>query len=1004
MKKRKLSVLSLTKNVAVILFWSLRIFLFLSFLVGSVSAIPTNEQSDTIKERDYSSSSIVSDIPPSDIGVALRDNSFPSSSIQYLDNSQLVPNLDLLREKGLIDKISVDQIRELSPRDISKIINVLSSSQKGVLSQSQLSYGDNLQKAGELSDLDKNAREGALSVKGFDSKDWNSGSVEMVGDEVVLLDVKFDSEGFVKFKNPLSNGIVSNPYDFKDTDGDGLTDSFELLNGLNPNNPDTDGDGLFDGEEVLLYGTNATKISTYPVVGTDPVYVSWIQNNSSLVSGDMGTAIKVLGLKNGNIFRDRDSDGISDIVEYQNGYDYTKPDTDTDGMDDGFEIVRNQNPLNVHDLREHKADASCTDCFIELNAMKGSALVIDLKDKEKLRLELDNVNVTIKGNSDNPSVHFLGESDTVIVLKKVATGYEKTGSSSLVTFNGQDFTETVTGSGILNFDSLNGFQFFSVSNSGSYSKVFSDSWCLNVYCPDFLNPAQSFRLTFSKPTNFSLSSEFQSKEYFINNVLSLEGKSSYERYLFSYDSSQIVPIKKGLNNAIFDDGKVQVFNTPQETFSKKVKTISSEEKEYLTGSYFELSYYNITKKFMPVLSLQDGASAKIYTTNDDVKVNISVSGDYTAFYNDVTIEKKGKEHTAEWSLGSPVIATLHDDILTFSNGTKILTTGKSSFVSLFDGSENKLKERMSVYSSRFADCRVFDPLLPGSKPMRLGISVLGLGIMSLVLSFRKKQFILERDATRSQNKNKSDGGRDERKFFIVTLLTWLFAIPRFIVTTAIRSCPVREPSSARLTMNVFSSKRSQISLFIIVGAILLMTFSALYLTFLYQPALPMFGEREQGLYNSCHQNGLECAYVLKGLNDGRLQGKTGSEVTTDSYIERASSQCYMNATTLIARDRRGSGNILESGKVTSTMSPDIKVETPDGSGWLGKSTQELQLNMKELKSIQEKMKSNKKISLTVLEGMNGKSTLYQTKTGTIIVLEESGSILRNQQYEFYVEG
>lgn len=36
-----------------------------------------------------------------------------------------------------------------------------------------------------------------------------------------------------------------------DTDGDGLTDSFELENSLNPQNPDCDSDGYVDGEEIL---------------------------------------------------------------------------------------------------------------------------------------------------------------------------------------------------------------------------------------------------------------------------------------------------------------------------------------------------------------------------------------------------------------------------------------------------------------------------------------------------------------------------------------------------------------------------------------------------------------------------------------------------------------------------------------------------------------------------------------------------------------------------------
>ena len=41
-----------------------------------------------------------------------------------------------------------------------------------------------------------------------------------------------------------------------DSDGDGLTDVYELQIGTDPYNPDTDGDGLTDGAEVLKHGTD----------------------------------------------------------------------------------------------------------------------------------------------------------------------------------------------------------------------------------------------------------------------------------------------------------------------------------------------------------------------------------------------------------------------------------------------------------------------------------------------------------------------------------------------------------------------------------------------------------------------------------------------------------------------------------------------------------------------------------------------------------------------------
>lgn len=47
-----------------------------------------------------------------------------------------------------------------------------------------------------------------------------------------------------------------------DTDGDGLIDSLELINGTDPESTDTDKDGLGDREEVKVYGTDALNADT----------------------------------------------------------------------------------------------------------------------------------------------------------------------------------------------------------------------------------------------------------------------------------------------------------------------------------------------------------------------------------------------------------------------------------------------------------------------------------------------------------------------------------------------------------------------------------------------------------------------------------------------------------------------------------------------------------------------------------------------------------------------
>ncbi|HMP89433.1 MAG TPA: OmpA family protein [Kiritimatiellia bacterium] len=93
-----------------------------------------------------------------------------------------------------------------------------------------------------------------------------------------------------------------------DSDGDGLSDAYEIQIGTNPFDPDTDGDGLTDGEEVLIYKT-------------DPLNP------------------------------DSDWDGLSDGAEVLiYGTDPLNPDTDGGGVMDGHEVIEDgTNPLDPSD-------------------------------------------------------------------------------------------------------------------------------------------------------------------------------------------------------------------------------------------------------------------------------------------------------------------------------------------------------------------------------------------------------------------------------------------------------------------------------------------------------------------------------------------------------------------------------------------------------------------------------------------------------------------------------
>ena len=120
-----------------------------------------------------------------------------------------------------------------------------------------------------------------------------------------------------------------------DTDSDGMPDSYEIANGLNPNNPlDAGQDSDFDGLTNLEEFNNGTKAL---VADTD---------GDGLSDGE---EVTVLGTN--PISADTDGDGLPDGEEVIAGTDgfVTNPlraDTDGDGFIDSFEIALESDPLD----------------------------------------------------------------------------------------------------------------------------------------------------------------------------------------------------------------------------------------------------------------------------------------------------------------------------------------------------------------------------------------------------------------------------------------------------------------------------------------------------------------------------------------------------------------------------------------------------------------------------------------------------------------------------------
>ena len=132
-----------------------------------------------------------------------------------------------------------------------------------------------------------------------------------------------------------------------DSDSDGLPDYYEDILGTDKNNPDTDGDGLTDGYEVFYLGTDPLKADS---------------DDNGVNDGD----------------EDPDNDGLSNLKECELGTDPNNSDTDGDGLTDGAEV-------NIHKTDPLKYDTDED----------------GISDGDEIALELDPNNSSTDGTPDS---------------------------------------------------------------------------------------------------------------------------------------------------------------------------------------------------------------------------------------------------------------------------------------------------------------------------------------------------------------------------------------------------------------------------------------------------------------------------------------------------------------------------------------------------------------------------------------------------------------------------
>ena len=136
---------------------------------------------------------------------------------------------------------------------------------------------------------------------------------------------------------------TSSAWNLGDCDGDGVTNSQEILNNTDPLAGDTDGDGVVDTQENID-GTNRTDTCDF-IISNQTLATSSAWNLGDC-DGDGVTNFseKTLGLD--PLLADTDGDGLSDGLEIASGTDPLITDTDSDGIADNIDnclLVANNN-------------------------------------------------------------------------------------------------------------------------------------------------------------------------------------------------------------------------------------------------------------------------------------------------------------------------------------------------------------------------------------------------------------------------------------------------------------------------------------------------------------------------------------------------------------------------------------------------------------------------------------------------------------------------------------
>ena len=308
------------------------------------------------------------------------------------------------------------------------------------------------------------------------------------GNDLRAMEITFPKDKSYTLNNPLSHDD-SKFFDLEhmlDSDKDGITDEVERLRNLNPFSKDSDNDGLDDNTELLKSLTDPVQKVSDLISGvkqkffSDSEIMGFVSQNADTISGDVGNAIRTLGLKD-NLLRDSDGDGLSDILEKtQYNTDPFKYDTDGDGYGDGYEVTHGLDLNEKDPLRSELLNFNtCNDCKIAFGGKAGDKFFLDLKDYKgnqlgsKLNIKLTNAQFSIlEGNLETGDINkqnALKPLKTIgdLILTKESNGYEISSNGNEDRISTYGIDEIIRGDHITNVDLEKDFT-YAVIQDGDY--------------------------------------------------------------------------------------------------------------------------------------------------------------------------------------------------------------------------------------------------------------------------------------------------------------------------------------------------------------------------------------------------------------------------------------------------------------------------------------------------------------------------------------------------------